>query len=82
MAPDEHELLRRSIALGEENNQILRRIERHIRLQRLMTWIYWLIIIGLSFGAYYLIQPYIHAITGASGSSYIDNFVKNFNQTK
>jgi hypothetical protein len=59
MTPEEHELLRRSIALSEENNDILRGIQSSMRLARFMTFLYWLIIIGISVGAYYYAQPYI-----------------------
>jgi hypothetical protein len=59
MTPEEHELLRRSIALSEENNDILRGIQNSMRLGRFMTFLYWLILIGISVGAYYYAQPYI-----------------------
>lgn len=59
MTPEEHELLRRSIALSEENNDILRGIQSSMRLARFMTFLYWLVLIGVSVGAYYFAQPYI-----------------------
>jgi hypothetical protein len=59
MSPEEKELLRRSVALGEENNDILRGIQRSMRLARFMTFLYWVIIIGSAVGAYYVLQPYI-----------------------
>ncbi len=59
MTPEEHELLRRSIALAEENNDILRSLQRHMRLARFMSVLYWLIIIGISVGAWYFVQPYV-----------------------
>ena len=58
MSPEEHELLRRSIALSEENNDILRGLQRSMRLSRFMSVLYWLIIIGISIGAWYFLQPY------------------------
>ena len=69
MSPEEKELFKRSIALAEENNDILRSLQRSMRLARLMTILYWLFIIGASVGAYYLIQPYIQAVTGAVGGA-------------
>ena len=86
MSPEEKELFKRSIALAEENNDILRSLQRSMRLQRLMTILYWLFIIGASVGAYYLIQPYVEAVTGAVGgakSSFSDNMnsmLDNFKQ--
>ena len=88
MSPEEKELFKKSIALAEENNDILRSMQRSMRLARLMTILYWLFIIGSAVGAYYLIQPYIQAISGAANgakssfsdlSSMIDNF-KQVNQ--
>lgn len=59
MSPEEKELFKRSISLAEENNDMLRSIQRHLRLTRFMTAVYWVFIIGSAIGAYYLIQPYI-----------------------
>ena len=69
MSPEEHELLRRSIALAEENNDILRDIRRSMRLARLMTFIYWLVIIGASVGAYYFVQPYLQQVINVYGGA-------------
>ena len=67
MSPEERELLKRSVELGEENNTILRSMRRSMRLARIMSILYWVVIIGSAVGAFYLIQPYINAITGAYG---------------
>jgi TRAP-type C4-dicarboxylate transport system permease small subunit len=77
MTPEEKQLLQRSVSLGEANNEMLRRLERHMRFQRLMTWLYWIIIIGSAVGAFYLIEPYINAITGGTKSS-LSDILKNF----
>ena len=50
--------------LIEENNKILKKISRNLAIS---TWIkiaYWVVILGVAFGSYYLIQPYLDAITG------------------
>ena len=80
MSPEEKELLKRSIALAEENNDILRSIQRSMRLSRFMSLIYWVFIIGSAIGAYYLVQPYIEAVTGAYGgaSNNIGDLINNF----
>ena len=59
MSPEEKELLRRSIALAEENNDILRSIQRSMRLARFMTALYWIFIIGTAVGAFYIFKPYL-----------------------
>ena len=65
MSPEEKELLKRTVELEEENNSILRSIQRSMRLARFMSILYWVFIIGSAVGAYYLIQPYIDGLTGA-----------------
>lgn len=50
----------------EENNTILLSIRRNARIGTTVKIIYWTVIIGLSFGAYYFIQPYLQTITGGA----------------
>ena len=69
MTPEEKELLKRSVALGESNNDILRAMQRSMRISRFMSFIYWVFIIGSAIGAYYLIQPYVESATGAYGDA-------------
>ena len=63
MTPEEHELLRRSIALSEENNDILRGIQRSMRMSRFLSVLYWLVIVGITVGAWYFAQPYMDKAT-------------------
>ncbi len=81
MSPEERELFKRSIALAEQNNDILRSIQRSMRIQRFMSMIYWIFIIGSAVGAYYLIQPYLEQLIGVytSAGDVLENF-KNFGQ--
>lgn len=44
--------------LVEENNKMLHSIQRRARLATLWHIIYWIIIVGVSIGALYYIQPY------------------------
>ena len=69
MDSEEKELLKKSVALGQENQHILRSLQRSLRLSRLMSLVYWVFIIGSAVGAYYLVQPYIDSITGAYGGA-------------
>jgi hypothetical protein len=64
MTPEERSLLERTHALAEENNKMLRSIKRSGRIAVILRALYWLIIIGISVGAFYFIQPYIDYITG------------------
>lgn len=64
MSPEERELLQRSVQLAEENNDILRSLRRSMRLSRIMSILYWVVIIGSAIGALYLIQPYLNTLMG------------------
>jgi hypothetical protein len=82
MSPEEKELLRKSVALEQENNEILRSMQRSMRLSRFFSILYYIVIIGSVVGAYYLIQPYINAITDAYGgaSSNIGSMLDSFKE--
>ena len=62
MDPESKKLLQDTFALAQENNNILHSMRRSMRLQRIMSFVYWLFIIGSAVGAYYLIQPYIEQL--------------------
>ena len=62
MSPEEKELLRRSIVLSEENNDILRSIQRSMRLSRFLKLVYWVVVIGVAVGAFYFLKPYINSV--------------------
>jgi hypothetical protein len=62
MTPEERELLNRSIEIAEENNKILRGIRRNARFSSILRAIYWLIILGTAFGAYYFVKPFIDPV--------------------
>ena len=84
MSPNELELLRRAVALSEENNDILRSMRRSMRLARFMSILYWVFIIGSAIGAYYFIQPYLGNLLnvytgGVGGTSNISDVLKNLN---
>lgn len=67
MTPEEKSLLERTYKLVEENNGLLHKIRRAGRFATITRIAYWVIIISLSLGAYYLIQPYIEAVSGLYG---------------
>ena len=59
MTPEERELLHHVAELAEENNTLLRKTIRRGRIGAIFHFLYWLVIIGISFAGYYYIQPYI-----------------------
>ncbi len=62
MTPEERDLLTKSIRIAEENNKMLRGLRTRARLSFFLRIIYWLIIIGSVFGAYYFVKPFIDPI--------------------
>lgn len=64
MSPEEKSLLERTYKMAEENNEILRSIRRTNRWGIAFRVFYWVVILGLSFGAYYFIQPYLQTVLG------------------
>ncbi|MDB5238996.1 MAG: hypothetical protein JWO00_331 [Candidatus Parcubacteria bacterium] len=68
MTPEEKSLLERTYAIAEENNGMLKSIRRTGRLALLARILYWVVILGVSVGAYYFIQPYINQLVGIYGS--------------
>jgi hypothetical protein len=65
MTPEERSLLERTAALAEENNKLLKSMQKSARWRTVFQIGYWAIIIILTFGAFYFIQPYINSLTGA-----------------
>ena len=61
MTPEERSLLQRTYVLAEENNAILRGIRRANRWGIAVKVFYWVIILGVTFGAFYFLQPYIES---------------------
>jgi len=53
--------------LIEENNQLLKKINRYMAINVWIKVAYWVVIFGSAFGVYYLIQPYLNAIKGGVG---------------
>lgn len=53
----------------EENTRILKRIQLSNRASLVLRVLYWVVILGASFGAYYLVQPYVEAIKGSVGGT-------------
>jgi len=60
MTPEEKSLLERTNKLAEENNRMLRSMLRNARWSTVFRVAYWAIILFLSVGAYYAIQPYMN----------------------
>jgi hypothetical protein len=68
MDREEKQKIDRALELAEDNNQMLRKMIRNMRWGRLFTTVYWVIIIGISIGALYYVQPYVDQIMSAYGN--------------
>lgn len=55
-------MLSRILEVAEENNMYLRRIYRAQWWRAAWTIFYWTVIILMTFGAYYVVQPYLDVI--------------------
>jgi len=64
MTPEERSLLESTHQLAKENNEILLGMRRRARYGAVFRASYWILIIGLSFGAFYFLQPYVDFIRG------------------
>jgi hypothetical protein len=62
MTPEEHKILIETAQLAQENNAILKKLHRSMLTGRVMRVLYWIVIIGASLGAFYLIQPYLDSL--------------------
>ena len=69
MSEEERELLKRSVDLAEENNEILRAMRRSMRMGRIIKIVYWTLLIGTAIGAFYFLQPYIDQLGQAYGEA-------------
>lgn len=92
--PDEIEqTLIKTARLAEENNKILRRMQRAQRTAAFMRFVQWILILGSFVVLYYVIQPFIAEIkaltesyrtmldSGNDGVRYeaLESFLDNFN---
>lgn len=62
MDANEKSALFRLLELTEENNKLLRKLYRGTLVHRWITISYWVVIIGLSLGAFYFVQPYLDTL--------------------
>ena len=67
MTPEEKKLLEKTADLAEENNKILRGMRRNSRLSGAFHIVYWLVILGVSYGAYIYVKPYSDQLLKITG---------------
>ncbi|HEY0908590.1 MAG TPA: hypothetical protein VGE35_04600 [Candidatus Paceibacterota bacterium] len=62
MTPDEHRLLIETREMAEENNRILKGLQRTNRASLAFKIVYWVVVLGVLSGALYFLQPYIDTV--------------------
>ncbi|MBP9772054.1 MAG: hypothetical protein KBD16_04010 [Candidatus Pacebacteria bacterium] len=67
MNPEEKSMLMEALTLSRENNQILKKMYRATLWNRAIKIFYWVVIIGITIGSFYFLQPYIDTLQGVYG---------------
>ena len=57
MEPEDNRMLKRVLELSESNHKMLKKLHRNLLLHRIFSIIYWVLIIGVTVGLYYYLQP-------------------------
>ena len=79
MDPESKKLLKDTFALAKENNSMLHTIKRSMHVSSIISFIYWIFIIGTAIGAFYFIQPYLSQIKDIYVNASAElNSLKNF----
>jgi hypothetical protein len=78
MNDDDREILDETLETAQENNKILKKLQRAMRVGRFIKFLYWGFIIAITLGAYYYIQPVVDKFTGGFGG--IESGLSNLQQ--
>ena len=60
--PNEEKLLEETYLVEKENNEMLHKLYNNMWMSRMMSILYWVIILGLMAGSFYVAQPYIEKV--------------------
>ena len=77
-------MLRETRDLTRQNNDLLKKIRRVQKIGQITRMFYWILIIGVTFGAFYFIQPYIKTVTNLYGgnANSISDFESSLSEVK
>jgi len=59
MDSESRKLLEETHSLAQENNRMLHSLRRSMIFSRVLSFVYWIFIIGSLIGVFYFIQPYV-----------------------
>lgn len=62
MDPEIRNMLQQNLDLARENNEMLKKIRSIQKWQQVYRIAYWVVVLGISFGAYYYLQPYLEKV--------------------
>ena len=72
MDPEIKNLLEENLKLSKENNELLLKVRRVQKWAQYSRIFYWVIILGITYGAFYYLQPYLDSLlnvyTGGVGN--------------
>lgn len=68
MDPQDRQLLQETYRLSQENNKMLSTMHRAMMWGRVWRALYWVVIIGLTVGAFYFIEPYLQTLLDTYGA--------------
>ncbi|MDD5050865.1 MAG: hypothetical protein PHV93_03980 [Candidatus Pacebacteria bacterium] len=76
MDPEIKTLLEKNLALSQENNSLLQKMNRRAKWGTATRVVYWVIILGITFGSFYYLQPYINQVISlySKASSTLNSF--------
>jgi hypothetical protein len=60
--------LQKILQQSEENYAVLKKLQRAERMRTIFRVLYWLIVVLIALGSYYVIQPYINSVKDLTGS--------------
>lgn len=80
-------MLKENLAISKENNELLKKLVNHQKWAQIYRFIYWGLIIAVSFGSFYFLQPYIGSIMnlytgGVSNVNTLQDIGKNLDPQK
>jgi len=64
VTPEQEKQLKEALELARDNNSILKKMRRSLFWNRVFKLVYLVIILGVTFGAYYFVQPYLEGVLG------------------
>ncbi len=62
MDPESKKMLEATFSLAEDNNKMLHKIRSAQNLASFMRILYWVVILGIAFGSFYYLQPYVDQV--------------------